>query len=79
MRVMAIFKNSSFIALIAICQRYGLGVPALPVYMTTTKLSAQQPSRRRLARTDAINQHGDQDKPRQVYLDDSKDQSVVTN
>jgi hypothetical protein len=23
MRVMAIFKNSSFIALIAICQRYG--------------------------------------------------------
>ena len=46
------------------CQRYGPGVPAPPVYMTTAKLSAQQPSKRRPARADAINQRGDQGKPR---------------
>jgi len=61
------------------CQRYGLGIPAPPVYMTTTKLLAQQPSRRRPARADMTNQCGGQGNPRQAYLDDSKDQSVVTN
>jgi hypothetical protein len=53
------------------CQRYGPGVPARPIYITTTKLSAQQPSRRKPARADVINQHGDQGKPSWAYLDDS--------
>jgi hypothetical protein len=35
------------------------GVPAHPIYVTVAKLSAQQPSRERPARADAIDQHGD--------------------
>ena len=53
-------------------------IEAPPIYMTT-KLLAQQPSRRNPTRADVINQHGDQGKPRWAYLDDSKDQSIVTN
>ena len=56
---------------ISVCQRYGLGVPARPVYVTIAKLSAQQPSRKRPARVDAIDQRGDQGKLRRTYLDDS--------
>jgi hypothetical protein len=38
-----------------LCQRYGPGVPAPPVYMTTARLSAQQPPGTRPVRADAIN------------------------
>ena len=56
---------------ISVCQRYGLGMPARPIYVTIAKLSAQQPSRERPARADAIDQRGDQGKLRRTYLDDS--------
>ena len=46
------------------CQIYGPGVPAPPVYVAVTKLSAPQPPRRRPTRADMIDQRGDQDKPR---------------
>jgi hypothetical protein len=53
------------------CQIYGPGVSISPIYATIARLSVQQPSRRRPARADTIDQRGDQGKPRRAYLDDS--------
>jgi hypothetical protein len=55
----------------SLCQIYGPGVPAPPVYVTITELSAQQPPGRRPARADTVDQRGDQGKLGQAYLDDS--------
>ena len=54
-----------------LCQIYGPEVPAPSVYVTVTRLSAQQPSRKRPARANAIDQRGDQGKLRHAYLDNS--------
>ena len=48
---------------VSLCQIYGAGVPVPPVYVTITRLSAQQPSRRRPTRADMIDQRGDQVNP----------------
>jgi hypothetical protein len=61
----------------SICQIYGSGVPAPPVYVTIAKLSAQQPSRGSPAKVNVIDQPEDQGKPRQAYLDDSQNLSVA--
>jgi hypothetical protein len=60
-----------FLVMGHMCQIYGPGVFTSPVYVTIARLSAQQPSRRRPARADAIDERGDQGKPRRAYLDDS--------
>ena len=56
---------------VSLCQIYGVGVPIPSVYVIITRLSAQQPTRRRPARANAIDQRRDQGKQEWVYLDDS--------